>query len=179
MQMVPAFELRVCPLKRELGESRAPATVWNPAIPDVGPLHKGDGAFVRSAASGKPLPASDDEIAFASVAQLSRWIETRALTSERLVHIYLDRIARFDPKLHCVITLTREHALEQARHADKEIKAGHYRGPLHGIPWGAKDLLDTANIRTTWGAEPFRDRVPKEDSAVAARLNAPAAVLIA
>jgi Asp-tRNA(Asn)/Glu-tRNA(Gln) amidotransferase A subunit family amidase len=179
VQMAPVYELRVGPRKVELEDTLAPATLWNPVIPEVGELHKGDGAFVRSAASGKPLPASDDEIAFAGVAQLSRWIETRALTSERLVHIYLDRIARFDPRLHCIITLTRDHALEQARHADKEIKAGHYRGPLHGIPWGAKDLLDTANIRTTWGAEPFRNRVPTEDSAVAARLNAAGAVLIA
>ena len=89
-----------------------------------------------------------------------------ALTSERLTQIYLDRLARFDPKLHCVITLTRDHALAQARQADTEIAAGHYRGPLHGIPWGAKDLLDTANIPTTYGAEPYSDRIPKANSAV-------------
>src|ERR1019366_9199401 len=80
---------------------------------------------------------------------------------------------------HCVIPLAREHALAQARQADSEIAAGHYRGPLHGIPWGAKDLLDTAGIPTTYGAEPYRNRVPKEDSAVVARLNAAGAVLIA
>jgi Asp-tRNA(Asn)/Glu-tRNA(Gln) amidotransferase A subunit family amidase len=78
-----------------------------------------------------------------------------------------------------VITLTREHALEQARAADAEIAYGHYRGPLHGIPWGAKDLLDTAGIATTYGAEPYRNRVPTEDSAVVARLNAAGAVLVA
>ena len=78
-----------------------------------------------------------------------------------------------------MITLTREHALEQARAADKEIAAGKYRGPLHGIPWGAKDLLDTAGIRTTWGAEPFRDRVPVEDATVTKRLNEAGAVLVA
>jgi Asp-tRNA(Asn)/Glu-tRNA(Gln) amidotransferase A subunit family amidase len=88
-------------------------------------------------------------------------------------------LERFDPQLHCIITLTREHALEQARAADAEIANGHYRGPLHGIPWGAKDLLDTAGIPTTYGAEPFRNRVPKENSAVVKRLNAAGAVLVA
>ncbi len=119
------------------------------------------------------------DIAYASVAQLSRWIERRELSSERLTQIYIRRIERFDPKLRCVITLAREHALEQARKADAEIAAGHYRGPLHGIPWGAKDLLDTAGIPTTYGAEPFKDRVPAVDGAVAARLNAAGAVLLA
>jgi Asp-tRNA(Asn)/Glu-tRNA(Gln) amidotransferase A subunit family amidase len=101
------------------------------------------------------------------------------LTSERLTEIYLRRLERFDAKLHCVITLTREHALAQARQADAEIAAGRYRGPLHGIPWGAKDLLDTANIRTTYGAEPYRNRVPAADSTVVERLNAAGAVLVA
>ncbi len=179
VQMAPNYELRVGPRKLELEPSLQPATLWNPAIPQVGALNEGDGSFVRSNASGKPLPASDDEIAFAPVKQLSRWIESRALTSERLTEIYLKRLERFDPKLHCVITLTREHALEQARKADKAIAAGNYRGPLHGIPWGAKDLLDTAGIPTTYGAEPYRNRIPKDDSAVAARLNAAGAVLVA
>ena len=89
--------------------------------------------------------------------KLSRWIEQRKLTSDRLTRIYLKRLEQFDPKLHCVITLTRELALAQAKKADEEIAAGNYRGPLHGIPWGAKDLLDTAGIRTTYGAEPFRE----------------------
>src|SRR5208337_1740606 len=79
----------------------------------------------------------------------------------------------------CVITLTREHALAQARQADAEIAAGKYRGPLHGIPWGAKDLLDTAGIPTTWGAEPYRDRVSAADATVTERLNAAGAVLVA
>ncbi len=137
------------------------------------------GAFVRSAPTARPLPASEEEIAFAPVTQLSRWIESKAITSERLTEIYLARLERFDPKLRCVITLTREHALQQARQADKEIAAGNYRGPLHGIPWGAKDLLDTAGIPTTYGAEPYRDRVPAADAAVVARLNQPGAVLVA
>jgi Asp-tRNA(Asn)/Glu-tRNA(Gln) amidotransferase A subunit family amidase len=110
---------------------------------------------------------------------LGRWIEARELTSERLTEIYVKRLKEFQPKLRCVITLTEEHALEQARAADKEIAAGRYRGPLHGIPWGAKDLLDTAGIRTTWGAEPFENRVPEKDGAVTRMLNEAGAVLVA
>jgi Asp-tRNA(Asn)/Glu-tRNA(Gln) amidotransferase A subunit family amidase len=141
-------------------------------------VERGD-AFVRSSDRHVPLPADDEAIAFAPVWQLSRWIETKQLTSTRLTEIYLSRLERFDPKLRCVITLTKEHALAQARAADAEIAAGKYRGPLHGIPWGAKDLLDTAGIATTYGAEPFRNRVPEKDAAVTARLNAAGAVLVA
>jgi len=135
--------------------------------------------FIRSAPYPMPLPERDDDIAFAPVTQLSRWIEARWLTSDRLTRIYLDRIERFDPKLRAVITLTREHALRQAAQADREIANGLYRGPLHGIPYGVKDLLDTAGIPTTYGAEPFRDRVPARDSLVVERLSAAGAVLIA
>jgi Asp-tRNA(Asn)/Glu-tRNA(Gln) amidotransferase A subunit family amidase len=125
------------------------------------------------------LPANDEDIAFAPVTQLSRWIEGRQLSSERLTNLYLERLERFDPKLHCVITLTRELALTQAKKADQEIAGGKYRGPLHGIPWGGKDLLDTAGIPTTYGAEPFRNRVPSVDAAVVRRLNEAGAVLVA
>jgi Asp-tRNA(Asn)/Glu-tRNA(Gln) amidotransferase A subunit family amidase len=125
------------------------------------------------------LPPTDADIAFAPVSQLSRWIEAKKLTSERLTNIYLDRIKRFDPKLRAIITLTPDVALQQARAADREIAAGKYRGPLHGIPFGVKDLLDTAGIATTWGAEPYRNRVPTADSAVVARLKDAGAVLIA
>jgi Asp-tRNA(Asn)/Glu-tRNA(Gln) amidotransferase A subunit family amidase len=135
--------------------------------------------FVRSATDSGAVPADDADIAYARVPQLSRWIEQRKLSSERLTEIYLRRLERFDPKLRCVITLTREHALEQARKADKEIAAGKYRGALHGIPWGAKDLLDTAGIPTTYGAEFYRGRIPKEDAAVVKRLNEAGAVLVA
>jgi Asp-tRNA(Asn)/Glu-tRNA(Gln) amidotransferase A subunit family amidase len=135
--------------------------------------------FIRSRVDPGPLPANDEDIAFAPVTQLSSWIETRTLTSERLTNIYLDRINRFDPKLHCIITLTRDVALARAKKADQEIAAGKYRGPLHGIPYGVKDLLDTANIPTTWGAEPFRNRVPTKNSAVVQRLDDAGAVLIA
>jgi Asp-tRNA(Asn)/Glu-tRNA(Gln) amidotransferase A subunit family amidase len=118
-------------------------------------------------------------VAYAPVTSLSRWIERRLLTSERLTTIYLRRIEQFDPKLRSVITLTRDLALTQARRADEEIAAGRYRGPLHGIPYGLKDLLDTAGVATTYGAEPFRNRVPTTDAAVVQRLQAAGAVLLA
>src|SRR2546429_2888512 len=135
--------------------------------------------FVRTNSDPGPLPSNDADIAFAPVTQLSRWIEQHKLTSERLTQIYLKRIERFDPKLRCIITLTKDLALAQAKQADAEIAAGKYRGPLHGIPWGGKDLADTAGIRTTYGAEPFRDRVPSNDAAIVKRLNDAGAVLVA
>jgi Asp-tRNA(Asn)/Glu-tRNA(Gln) amidotransferase A subunit family amidase len=179
MQMAPLFERRTGPRKIALEPALAPATQWNPMLPGMRIPQQEGGVFVRSSDPHLPLPASEEEIAFAPVWQLSRWIESKQITSTRLTEIYLSRLERFDPKLHCVITLTREHALAQAKAADAEITAGHYRGPLHGIPWGAKDLLDTADIPTTYGAEPYRNRVPTEDSAVVKRLNAAGAVLVA
>src|SRR6185437_4430309 len=142
---------------------------WNPVL-GTAPVGPARDRFVRSSDAPGPLPSSDAEIAFAPVTRLSRWIQSRALTSERLTNIYLSRLQQYDPKLRCVITLTRDLALSQAKKADAEIAAGRYRGPLHGIPFGVKDLLDTAGIATTYGAEPYRNRVPQADSAVVARL---------
>jgi Asp-tRNA(Asn)/Glu-tRNA(Gln) amidotransferase A subunit family amidase len=176
--LAPLLERRVGPRTVALEAEHVPASRWNPVLTpaDAGPRQD---RFVRSAADPGPLPSSDDAIAFAPVTQLSRWIEQRKLSSERLTRIYLDRLRRFDPKLRCVITLTDEPALRQARQADSEIARGKYRGPLHGIPFGVKDLLDTAGIRTTYGAEPFRDRVPAQDSFVVRRLYDAGAVLVA
>jgi Asp-tRNA(Asn)/Glu-tRNA(Gln) amidotransferase A subunit family amidase len=176
--MASLYERRTGPRKVKLESTLAPATRWNPVLPGL-PSGPDRDQFVRSKRDPGPLPATDDDIAFATVTQLSRWIEQRQLTSERLTNIYLKRIERFDPKLRCVITVTRDLALAQAKQADAEIAAGKYRGPLHGIPWGGKDLLDTAGIPTTYGAEPFRNRVPKDDAAVVKRLHAAGAVLIA
>jgi Asp-tRNA(Asn)/Glu-tRNA(Gln) amidotransferase A subunit family amidase len=152
--------------------------LWNPMLPGVTAPSSPD-RFVRSKPDGKPLPSSDDAIAFAPVSQQSRWIESRQLTSERLTNIYLSRIERLDPKIRAIITLTKDHALARAKTADAEIASGKYRGPLHGIPYGVKDLLDTKDIPTTYGAEPFRSRVPSADSAVVRRLNDAGAVLLA
>jgi len=174
--MAPLYERRVGP--RKFSPAVAPASRWDPLsiTQPTGPTRD---RFVRSAGAGLALPTNDQDIAFAPLSLLSRWIETRQLTSERLTRLYLDRLRQFDPKLHCVITLTSDLAVSQAQQADREIAAGHYRGPLHGIPWGGKDLLDTAGIPTTYGAEPYRNRVPTQDAAVVKRLHDAGAVLVA
>jgi Asp-tRNA(Asn)/Glu-tRNA(Gln) amidotransferase A subunit family amidase len=174
--MAPLYERRVGP--RKFSPSVAPASRWDPSsiTQQAGP---GRDHFNRSPNARLALPANDEDIAFAPLSLLSRWIETRQLTSQRLTRLYLDRLKRFDPKLHCVITLTSDLAMSQAEQADREIAAGHYRGPLHGIPWGGKDLLDTAGIPTTYGAEPYRNRVPTQDAAVVKRLHDAGAVLVA
>jgi Asp-tRNA(Asn)/Glu-tRNA(Gln) amidotransferase A subunit family amidase len=176
--MAPVYERRTGPKKVAIESNISPYSNWNPVLPGmkVGPQRD---QFVASKSDPGPVPAKDEDIAFAPLAHQTHWIQTRKLTSERLTQIYLDRIKRFDPKLHCIITLTADHALAQAKKADQEIAAGKHRGPLHGIPWGGKDLLDTAGIPTTYGAEPFKNRVPTEDSAVVKRLNDAGAVLVA
>jgi Asp-tRNA(Asn)/Glu-tRNA(Gln) amidotransferase A subunit family amidase len=172
------LERRTGPRKVTLKDTDAPATLWNPMLPGI-PAMPIRNQFVRSRATVASVPSNDDDIAFAPVTQLSRWLESRRLTSERLTNIYLKRIERFDPKLRAIITLTKDHALARAKQADAEIAAGKYRGPLHGIPCGVKDLLDTKDIPTTYGAEPFRNRVPTADSFVVRRLNEAGAVLLA
>src|SRR5271157_3799644 len=176
--LASVYERRIGPRKVALPSSVAPYSSWNPVLPGhkAGPERD---LFVRSKTDPGPLPKSDQEIAFVPVTRLSRWIETRQITSERLTQIYLKRVEEFNPKLRCVITLTKDVALAQAKRADAEIAAGKYRGPLHGIPWGGKDLLDTAGIPTTYGAEPFRNRVPAEDAVVVKRLHQAGAVLAA
>jgi Asp-tRNA(Asn)/Glu-tRNA(Gln) amidotransferase A subunit family amidase len=178
VSLAPLYERRTGPRKLALEPTVAPASRWNPALPglSIGPARN---RFVRSTAPAGKLPAKDDDIAFAPVTQLARWIETRQLSAERLTRIYLERLERFQPKINCVITLTRDLALAQAKQADAEIAAGRYRGPLHGIPWGAKDLVDTAGIPTTYGAEPFKDRIPSADAVTVARLHQAGAVLVA
>ncbi len=176
--LASVYERRTGPRKVALEPALAPYSHWSAVLPGQpsGPVSN---RFIRSPDPHLSLPANDTDLAFSPVTHLSRWIETRQLTSERLTRLYLARLQRFNPELRCVITLTPELALEQARRADSEIAAGHYRGPLHGIPWGAKDLLDTAGIATTWGAEPFRNRRPSTDAAVVQRLHAAGSVLVA
>ena len=176
--LAPYLQRRTGPKKVALAPTDSPAMLWNPVLPEVSAGPSRD-QFIRSKSDGAPLPSSDGAIAFAPVTQLSRWIESRQLTSERLTNIYLGRIERLDGKIRSVITVTKDHALARAKQADAEIAAGKYRGPLHGIPYGVKDLLDTKDILTTYGAEPFRNRVPSADSTVVRRLNDAGAVLIA
>ncbi|HEX7139086.1 MAG TPA: amidase family protein [Vicinamibacterales bacterium] len=176
--LAPLLERRTGPRKVSLDPDVAPATVWTPSRIDTHPGPTRD-VFVGGKADATALPASDTDIAFAPVTQLSRWIEERQITSDRLTRIYLQRMDALDSKLRSVITKTADHALAQAKQADAEIAAGRYRGPLHGIPYGVKDLLDTRGIATTYGAEPFRTRVPAADSTVVRRLTDAGAVLVA
>ena len=176
--IAPLYERRIGPRKVEIEPTLAPYSRWDPVLPGEKAGTQRD-RFIGSKVDPGPLPSTEGDIAFAPVTHLARWIEKRQLSSERLTKIYLARLKRFDPNLRCVITLTDELALAQARKADQEIAAGKYRGPLHGIPWGAKDLLDTAGIATTYGAEPFRNRVPAADATVVKRLHGAGAVLVA
>jgi len=178
VSMAPLYERRVGPKKMELGALDVPGTVWNPVLPGV-TLGLGKSAFVTTEMKDVPVPESEEDIAFATVMQLSAWIQNGKLTSERLVGIYLKRIEKYDPQLKCVITLLKEPALTFARKLDAEFAAGGWRGPLHGIPWGAKDLLDVGGVATTYGAEPFRDNKALHDAPVVKRLTESGAVLIA
>ncbi|MFO7655102.1 MAG: amidase, partial [Candidatus Krumholzibacteriia bacterium] len=124
-------------------------------------------------------PADLEELAFATVGELSALLRAGEVTSVELTGLFLDRLRRHGPRLECVITLTEERALEHARRADRELAAGRWRGPLHGIPYGAKDLLAVAGYPTTWGAMPYRDQVRDETATVVERLDAAGAVLVA
>ena len=176
--LAAVYERRTGPRKLGLESTLAPATRWDPMIPGVTSAVRQD-RFVRSSTEPSSLPAKDEDIAFATVTQLSQWIEKRQITSSRLTQIYLERLEKFNAQLRCAITITRDVAMKQAKQADEEIAQGKYRGPLHGIPWGGKDLLDTAGIPTTYGAEPYRNRIPSEDAEVVKRLRAAGAVLVA
>ena len=171
-QVDMAVRRRAVPLPHDL----PPATRFDPrpagfSMPAAAP-------FRPAPVDPGPLPDRDEDIAFAAVERLSGWIASRAITSERLTGIYLDRIARIGPKLECVALATPELAMKQARQADADLAQGRHLGPLHGIPYGAKDLLDTAGIATEWGAEPFAGRVPDRDAAVVRRLAEAGAVLV-
>ena len=124
-------------------------------------------------------PSSKEDLAFAPLTELSKLIRSRQVSSVELTRLYLERLRRFDPLLECVISFTEELALSQAERADREIASGRYRGPLHGIPWGAKDLLAVPGYRTTWGAKPYEGQVREEKATVVARLEEAGAVLIA
>ncbi|MBV8447903.1 MAG: amidase [Hyphomicrobiales bacterium] len=172
-QIELALKRRATPLP----QGSAPATRFDPRLPGWKPI---DGEIFRPGdGPSPPFPASDADIAFAPVTQLARWIRNGELSSLRLTEIYLERIARLGEKLKCIAVATPELARTQARRADKLIAEGIYLGPLHGIPWGAKDLLDTSGIATGWGAEPYRGRVPRSDAAVVKKLAEAGAVLVA
>jgi len=158
--------------------SVAPALSFNPVVP--GMLIDRTSRPVRpSQPRHADRPERAEEIAFLPVTELAALVRTRRITSLELTQIYLDRLKRYGPRLACVVNLTEERALRQAKQADQEIVSGRYRGPLHGIPWGVKDLFATKGYPTTWGAAPFKDRVIDLDATVVSRLDAAGAVLVA
>ncbi len=161
-----------------LANSVLPAIQFNP-IP-VG--FKFDTAYRKPKWSPTPrMTCSEnlDDLAFCSIGELAALIKSRKITSEELTRMYIARIKKFGPKLECIITLMEDSAMEQARRADRELASGKYRGPLHGIPYGAKDLLATKNAPTTWGAGPYQSQQIDQDAEVIQRLEKAGAVLIA
>jgi Asp-tRNA(Asn)/Glu-tRNA(Gln) amidotransferase A subunit family amidase len=173
----------------KLPNSVPPAFVFHP-LPAARPAPPSKGGTPPCADTGSssavsilyglpPAPTHIDDLAFATVAELGELLSKRTITSVALTKMYLDRLKRYDSKLHFVITLTEERALAQAKKADEEIAAGNYRSPLHGIPWGAKDLLAVKGYPTTWGAGGFEHQSFDEDATVVQRLDAAGAVLVA
>ncbi len=135
--------------------------------------------YSRPAAATLKRPANLEDVAFWPVTRLAGLIERRLVTSTELTQMYLTRLERYQPLLNFAVTITKDLALQQAAAADKEIAAGRYKGPLHGIPWGAKDLFATKGIATTWGAEPYIDQTPDYDATIVERLRDAGAVLVA
>jgi Asp-tRNA(Asn)/Glu-tRNA(Gln) amidotransferase A subunit family amidase len=164
--------------KIDLPNSLAPALLFFPLVPQSGE------AWERRQIELPPdpdlaLPQDLNELAFYTVSDLARLIRGRRITSLQLTQLYLERLKKYGGELECIVTLTEDLALAQARRADAEIAQGRYRGPLHGIPWGAKDLLATKGIKTSWGAMPYKDQVIDEDATVVTRLEEAGAVLVA
>ena len=165
--------------KVSLSNSVSPAIVFDPRPPGKkipAPMNR---PMVRSKVAPRARSENPEELAFLPVTELSELVRRKRVTSVELTQMYLARLKKYDPVLKCVITLTEDRALEKARAADAELSRGRYRGPLHGIPWGAKDLLAVRGYKTTWGAGPFKDQVIDTDATVVQRLDAAGAVLVA
>ena len=158
-----------------------PATAFHPALPGKKPSTVRKPRTAKQGRRKIDLPKynSIEDLAFCTVTQLAELVRTRKVSSMDLTKMYLERLKKYGPKLLCVVTLTEELALQQAEQADLEIRSGKYRGPLHGIPCGVKDLFATKGIKTTWGAEPYRDQMIDHDSTVVDRLRNAGAVLLA
>ena len=165
--------------KISLPNSVSPAIVFDPVPPGKKIPPPTNRPMVRSRSGLRSVSADIEELAFLPVTELSELVRRNRVTSVQLTQMYLARLKKYDPVLKCVITLTEDRALEKARAADAEISRGKYRGALHGIPWGAKDLLSVRGYKTTWGAGPFKDQVIDADATVVQRLDAAGAVLVA
>ncbi|HJQ09919.1 MAG TPA: amidase [Gemmatimonadaceae bacterium] len=165
--------------KIALDNSVSPAIKFDPLPPGKTVAPPTKRPMVRSKVATRAVTSNLDELAFLPVTELSELVRRQRVTSTQLTEMYLARLKKYDPVLRCVISLTEERALKQAAAADAELKRGRYRGPLHGIPWGAKDLLAVRGYKTTWGAGPFKDQVIDTDATVVQRLDAAGAVLVA
>lgn len=161
-----------------IDNSVPPALQFNPILPGMS-FEQKSAQFRLSKQELPKVPKKLEELAFLPVTQLSQLIKAKKVTSTALTKMYLERLKKFDPELQCVVTLTEDLALNQAARADKELAAGKYRGPLHGIPWGAKDLLATKEYKTTWGAMPYKDQILDYNATVVERLEQAGSVLVA
>jgi Asp-tRNA(Asn)/Glu-tRNA(Gln) amidotransferase A subunit family amidase len=161
-----------------IANSVAPAFVFDPLPPGM-VVNVPGGPSRMSAVRAVAAPANVEDLAFASVRTLSALMRARRISSTALTEMYLARLERLDPVLHCVVTLTKDRALAQAREADRLLSRGRWLGPLHGLPWGAKDLLAVRGFPTTWGAAGFEDQLIDEDATVVKRLDSAGAVLVA
>ena len=160
--------------------SLSPATVFQPRIPNTPlQLQTSSGNPINNLPKAGPCPKEDDALAFAPVWKLAQWLRNRDITSEYLTRLSLKRLKKYNPVLNCVISFTEKDALRQAKQADRELAAGNWRGPLHGIPWGAKDIIDTAGHPTTWGAAAYQDRISETNAYVVDKLELAGAVLVA
>ncbi len=167
-------QLRTVSLKSQV----PPALLFNPVMPSQS-IEREPRPFVFIPETDVQMPEFFEDLAFYPVTALAELIRTQKITSLQLTELYLERLKTIGPRLECVITLTENLARSQAKRADQEITSGRYRGPLHGIPWGAKDLLATKDIKTTWGAMPYKDQIINDDATVVERLEAAGAVLVA
>jgi len=167
-------EIRKVELKNEV----CPALLFNP-LPVGFKFEKGQSFFKASDLKMVTMPTDKNDLAFYNVRQLAELIKTKKISSVELTKFYLERLKKYDPQLQCVVTLTEALALKQAAQADAEIAAGKYRGLLHGIPYGAKDLLAKKGYKTTWGSVPYKEQVLDYDAVVVERLEKAGAVLCA
>jgi Asp-tRNA(Asn)/Glu-tRNA(Gln) amidotransferase A subunit family amidase len=167
--------------KLHIPNSVAPALLFDPVLPSAKfetqkrPIK----ISVAPSIAARGVPKNLDDVCFASARELAELVRTKKVSSVALTQMYLERLKRYDPQLHFVVTLTEERALSKAKEADRDLMAGKYRGSLHGLPWGAKDLLAVAGYRTTWGAGGFEEQKFDEDATVVKRLDAAGAVLVA
>ncbi len=168
--------LAVARRKLRFDNSMPTATRFDPRLPNFRMPAPGSPRFSRTTV--RPLPGDEADIAFASIGELAAWIGAGALTSRRLTEIYLSRVDALGPRLECFATVTAKRALAEAEAADALMHGGVNLGPLHGLPYGLKDLFDTEGITTGWGAEPYRDRVPATDATIVRKLRAAGAVLL-